>query len=62
MVPPAIQRAVWENYRVGQCDDQKPSKPYCLAAKLAVTTVAALEGIVPDTKLYDFYLERGIAQ
>ena len=56
MVPRTIQIAVRENYRRGQCDDITPSQGYCRAARLAVIAVARLEGRLPDTRLYDFFL------
>lgn len=61
MVPKALQKAVWDNYRHGQCDDLKPSAKYCEAAKAAVIAVAKKESVEPDTTLYDFYLSRQIA-
>lgn len=56
MVPYLIRQRVWATYRVGQCDDLKPSVDYCLAAKDAVIAVAHKEGKTPDTTLYDFIL------
>lgn len=57
MVPYAIRQMIWKHYRVGQCDDMNPSKPYLLAARAAVIEVANREGIKPDTLLYDRFLE-----
>lgn len=57
MVPYAIRQRIWKTYRVGQCDDMNPSKDYLLAAKAAVIAVATREGIEPDTRLYDRFLE-----
>ena len=54
MLPKAMQKAIWDNYRVGQCDDMQPSKSYCEAAKAAVIYLANKDGVKPDTKLYDF--------
>lgn len=48
--------AIWKYYRVGQCDDQKPSKTYCMIAKMAVMYIARREGITPNTRLYDMFL------
>ncbi len=58
MVPKSIRDRVWANYRQGQCDDQNPSRDYLLAARVAVIEVATIEGIVPDTSLYDAFLLR----
>lgn len=44
MVPGPLQRAVYETYRVGQCDDKAPSAEWCRAADAAVQWVANLEG------------------
>lgn len=58
MVPRPIRDRIWATYREGQCDDKRPSRAYCEAARDAVVAVAAKEGIEPDTQLYDFFLER----
>ena len=58
MVPKPIRDRIWASYRPGQCDDWKPSRAYLEAAREAVITVAAKEGIEPDTRLYDRFLER----
>ena len=60
MVPKIWRDEIWRTYRVGQCDDQKPSRAYCLAAKAAVIAVAEKEGIEPDTTLYDFFLRSSV--
>ena len=60
MVPRPIRDRIWATYRTGQCDDMNPSKSYCEAARAAVIAVAKKEGIAPDTKLYDFFLEREV--
>lgn len=52
MVPKSLRNRIWETYRVGQCDDLRPSKAYCEAAIEAVKAVAAKEGVVPDISLY----------
>jgi hypothetical protein len=44
LVHPTIQRAVWSNYRAGQCDDMAPSKFWIRAADAAIGYVARLEG------------------
>lgn len=43
-VPRAIQAEVWRHYRVGQCDDKRPSFDWCVAADRAVESVARQEG------------------
>jgi len=58
-VPKALRDRIWRTYRVGQCDDTRPSREYCEAAKAAVIVVAQREGRIPDTKLYDLFLTRG---
>jgi hypothetical protein len=47
MVPGELQKLVWSNYREGQCDDQSPSKAWCVAADRAVAVVALAEGKRP---------------
>jgi len=56
MVPIAIRNAIWKAYRPGQCDDKRPSRAYCEAARAAVIAVATKENRTPDTTLYDFFL------
>jgi len=60
MVPKPLQRQIWVTYRSGQCDDWRPSKAYCEAAKAAVLAVAEKEGKKlaadhPAIALYDFF-------
>lgn len=43
MVPAELQRAVWAHYRVGQCDDKKPSREWLAAADAAIAAVHQLE-------------------
>lgn len=43
MVAPKIQKAVWANYRAGQCQDMRPSKAWHIAASAAIGFVARLE-------------------
>lgn len=43
MVPTELRRAVWSTYRVGQCDDRRPSREWLEAAKAAIEAVAAKE-------------------
>lgn len=54
-----LRDRIWRAYRPGQCDDMRPSREYCEAAKAAVIAVAGREGRTPDTKLYDLFLARG---
>lgn len=42
-VPARIQRAVWAAYRVGQCDDKRPSERWHEAADAAIGYVATLD-------------------
>lgn len=44
-VPRAIQRAVWANYRHGQCDDMSPTEKWHDAADAAIGAVARKEGL-----------------
>lgn len=44
MVPRGIQRAVWDSYRPGQCDDKHPSAAWHKAADAAIGYVAQQEG------------------
>ncbi len=55
-VPYLLKQQVWATYRPGQCDDMKPSRAYCEAAKAAVIAVAQREHPEPDTQLYDAFL------
>lgn len=43
MVPKKVQRAVWDNYRPGQCDDKRPSNEWHVAADAAIAYVALRE-------------------
>jgi hypothetical protein len=65
--PPAMQRAVWATYRPGQCDDWKPSKEYCEAAKACVLKVADREHRDvnpkdPKVMIYEVFVKRASAQ
>lgn len=57
MVPKIIRDRVWKHYRPGQENDKQPNAEYLVAARQAVVAVAEQEGIVPDTLLYDLFLE-----
>ena len=39
LVPRDLQRAVWDNYRDGQCDDMRPSREWHDAADAAIQAV-----------------------
>lgn len=43
-VPHAIQRAVYDTYREGQCDDKRPSAAWHESASAAIGYVALIEG------------------
>jgi hypothetical protein len=43
LVPKSYQKAVWDTYRAGQCDDKSPSSAWLLAANAAIKIVAELE-------------------
>ena len=43
MVPKEIQNRVWKYYRLGQCDDKKPSKEWLDAANDAIDAVWRFE-------------------
>lgn len=57
MVPVEIRNEVWRHYRRGQERDKNPSIGYLKAARAAVVAVAELEGLTPDTRLYDALIE-----
>jgi len=50
MVPRQIQQAVWANYRLGQCNDKRPSLAWLQAADAAIGYVARLER-KPNTRV-----------
>jgi hypothetical protein len=43
LVPKALQLAVWNTYRQGQCEDMSPSRAWCEAADAAIQAVALIE-------------------
>ena len=43
MVPAELKRPVWRHYRVGQCDDKRPSSAWLSAARDAICSVAEQE-------------------
>ena len=57
-VPKLLRDLIWKHYRRGQEKDWQPSREYLEAAKRAVIAVAKLEGIEPDTSVYDMFLEK----
>jgi hypothetical protein len=56
-LPKTLRNRIWQTYRAGQEDDWNPSRAYCEAAKTAVIWLARKEGIEPDVRLYDAFLE-----
>lgn len=46
-VPEKVQLAVWRSYRVGQCDDKRPSREWLDAATAAIGFVARKDGLDP---------------
>lgn len=52
-LPKSLRDRIWDTYRPGQCDDMNPSQDYCIAAKACVIFIAEIEGIQPNTILYD---------
>lgn len=50
MVPLKLQREVWKHYRVGQCDDKRPSKSWLDAADAAIEAVAKREAEIAAKK------------
>lgn len=63
-LPPDMRRAIWREYRPGQCDDMNPAKSYCEVAKACVFYIAHKEqrtvtGKEPELRLYDYFIEHG---
>lgn len=58
MVPRSLQRAVWDAYRVGQCEDKNPSTEWHHAADKAIAAVARAEGHVAAAQRYEDSAER----
>jgi hypothetical protein len=52
IVPLKIRNAVWQSYRVGQCDDKNPSEAWHEAADAAIGYVASREGEVVRSSEY----------
>lgn len=52
-LPKALRAAIWATYRPGQCDDWEISHAYANAARAAVRYLAKLDGVEPDTSVYD---------
>jgi len=55
-LPWPMRTKIWRTYRPGQEEDKRPSAAYCKAAKQAVCWLAAKEGRVPDTVIYNMFL------
>ena len=60
MVPKPIRAAILRYYRPGQENDWRPSEAYLRSARQAVIAVAKIEGIDPDTSVYDSFLQLGV--
>ena len=60
MVPAHIQKAVYKNYRHGQCDDKRPSQAWHDAADAAIRAVWATEN-KPDPNQTDMFSLLGSA-
>ena len=59
-LPTQLRNRIWATYRVGQCDDKRPSKAYCDTAIECLIYVAEKEGRVitgdePEVLLYILY-------
>lgn len=52
-----LRDKIWRHYREGQCDDWNPSKEYCLAEIECLKYLAKKEGIEPEIKLYELFLQ-----
>lgn len=48
MVPKNYQKAVWDAYRPGQCDDKNPSEAWHKAADAAISYVWRAERFRPN--------------
>jgi len=59
MVPHSIQKDVWENYRVGQCNDKRPSLGWMRAADAAIGFVAMREGTPLTIRECEVLVNRG---
>lgn len=59
-VPKVVQRAVWANYRRGQCDDKRPSREWMTAADAAIGSVARKEGRQVSPHEHDAMVELDI--
>ena len=58
MVPRPIRVAILHYYRPGQENDWQPSEAYLKSARQAVIALAKIEGVEPDTSVYDMFVER----
>ena len=52
-LPKNMRNQIWLTYRQGQCDDWNISHAYANAARDAVRYIARMEGVEPDTSIYD---------
>lgn len=48
-----MRNRIWQTYRPGQCEDWNITHEYANAARDAVRYLAELEGLKPDTRVYD---------
>ena len=48
LVPPVMQRAVYDSYRPGQCDDRGPSRDWLRVARTALNHVARATGVFEE--------------
>lgn len=60
MVPLRLQREVWKHYRVGQCDDKRPSSEWFEAAEAAIAAVAKREVELAEEKAKREGLQLGL--
>ena len=53
MLPKNMRDAIWDTYRIGQCDDWDISHAYANAARAAVRLIAQREDVEADVAIYD---------
>lgn len=51
LVPADLQRAVWNTYRPGQCNDKRPSPAWHAAARAAIQAVALADRFTNGAKV-----------
>lgn len=52
-LPKNMRNAIWRTYRSGQCDDWSITTAYADVARKAIRFLAKLDGVKPDTRVYD---------